>query len=130
LLAQDGVFLEQLETDVGKYLPEVDESALAKDVVKVDLNKPMAQIRATLSQYPIRTRLSLSGMIHRQKGGEEWDGPGIELWMCWVQARWWWPVTSPTPSCSRGSRAARVSHHTNTEQKHGRSYIAQLPLWI
>lgn len=67
--AQDGVFLEQLETDVGKYLPEVDESALAKDVVKVDLNKPMAQIRATLSQYPIRTRLSLSGTAHRQGGG-------------------------------------------------------------
>jgi hypothetical protein len=58
---QDGVFLEQLETDVGKYLPEVDESALAKDVVKVDLNKPMADIRATLSKYPIRTRLSLTG---------------------------------------------------------------------
>ena len=58
---QDGVFLEQLETDVGKYLPEVDESALAKDVIKVDLNKPMSEIRATLSQYPIRTRLALSG---------------------------------------------------------------------
>lgn len=55
------MFLEQLETDVGKYLPEVDESALAKDVIRVDLNKPMSEIRKTLSQYPIRTRLSLSG---------------------------------------------------------------------
>jgi fumarate hydratase, class I len=61
LLAQDGIFLEQLETDVGKYLPEVTDKDLGKDVVKVDLNKPMAEIRSTLSKFPVRTRLSLTG---------------------------------------------------------------------
>lgn len=58
---QDGIFLEQLETDVGKYLPEVMDDSVSKDVVMVNLNKPMEEIRKQLSQYPIRTRLSLSG---------------------------------------------------------------------
>jgi len=64
-ITKDGVFLEQLETDVGKYLPEVDESALATDgaVIQVDLNKPMAEIRQALSQYPVKTRLSLTGTL-------------------------------------------------------------------
>jgi fumarate hydratase class I len=62
---KDGVFLEQLEEEPSKYLPEVtdkDES-LSEEVVKVDLNKPMADIRKELSEYPIATRLSLTGTI-------------------------------------------------------------------
>lgn len=63
-ITKDGVFLEQLETDVIKYLPEVDDSTLAgTEVVKVDLNRPMAEIRASLSKYPIKTRLALSGTL-------------------------------------------------------------------
>jgi len=58
---RDGVFLEQLETDPARFLPDVDEQALAGDVVKIDLNRPMAEIRATLSKYPIKTRFSLTG---------------------------------------------------------------------
>jgi fumarate hydratase class I len=60
-ITRDGVFLEQLETDPAHYLPEIDESKLGDDVVKVDLTRPMAEIRATLSQYPIKTRLALTG---------------------------------------------------------------------
>jgi fumarate hydratase class I len=59
----DGVFLEQLETDPARYLPEIDEKTLGGDVVRIDLSKPMDEIRRTLSQYPIRTRLSLSGTL-------------------------------------------------------------------
>ena len=63
-ITKDGVFLEQLETDVIKYLPEVNDSTLAgTEVVKVDLNRPMAEIRASLSKYPIKTRLALSGTL-------------------------------------------------------------------
>lgn len=62
-ITQDGVFLEQLETDPAKYLPEIDTSSLGGDVVKVDLNKPMSEIRETLSQFPVKTRLSLTGTI-------------------------------------------------------------------
>ena len=57
----EGVFLEQLETNPAKYLPEITDDAFEGDVVKVDLNRPMAEILATLTQYPVKTRLSLTG---------------------------------------------------------------------
>jgi len=60
-ITEAGVFVEQLETDPAQYLPEVTDDHLADEVVHVDLNRPMEQIRAELSRYPIRTRLSLSG---------------------------------------------------------------------
>jgi fumarate hydratase class I len=62
-ITKDGVFLEQLETHPAQYLPEPSEADLHADVVRIDLNKPMSEIRATLSRYPIRTRLSLSGTL-------------------------------------------------------------------
>ena len=55
------MFLEELEHNPAKYLPEVDTSKLGGEVVKIDLNKPMKEILAQLSKYPIKTRLSLSG---------------------------------------------------------------------
>jgi fumarate hydratase class I len=66
-ITKDGVFIEQLETDVSKYLPEVTEKDLAgssEEVVKIDLNSmSMSELRETLSQHPVRTRLSLTGTI-------------------------------------------------------------------
>jgi fumarate hydratase class I len=59
-ITRDGVFLEELEHNPAKYLPEVD-SALGGEVVQIDLNRPMKEILATLSKYPVKTRLSLSG---------------------------------------------------------------------
>src|SRR5246500_2304440 len=60
-ITKDGVFLEELEHHPAKYLPEVDTSKLGGEVVQIDLNKPMKEILAQLSKYPIKTRLSLSG---------------------------------------------------------------------
>jgi fumarate hydratase class I len=62
-ITPDGVFLEQLETDPHTYLPEATDDILGGDVVRVDLNRPMAEIRAHLAQYPVKTRLSLSGTM-------------------------------------------------------------------
>jgi fumarate hydratase class I len=62
-ITPDGVFLEQLETDPSKYLPEATEEVLGADVVQVDLNRPMAEIRRQLSAYPVKTRLSLTGTM-------------------------------------------------------------------
>ncbi|GFR43178.1 hypothetical protein Agub_g4228 [Astrephomene gubernaculifera] len=59
----EGVFLEALERNPGQYLPEVKEDQLSKDVVKVNLNQPMSEIRAQLSKYPVKTRLSLTGTL-------------------------------------------------------------------
>jgi fumarate hydratase, class I len=60
-ITRDGVFLEELEHNPAQYLPDVDGEKLGGEVVKVDLNRPMKEILATLSKYPIKTRLSLSG---------------------------------------------------------------------
>jgi fumarate hydratase, class I len=62
-ITPDGVFLEQLETDPHKYLPEATDDILGGEVVSVDLNRPMAEIRRQLSSYPVKTRLSLSGTM-------------------------------------------------------------------
>ncbi|HWA77735.1 MAG TPA: fumarate hydratase [Polyangiaceae bacterium] len=62
-ITKDGVFLEQLETDPAKYLPDVDGAALPGEVVRLDLGRPMSELRSELARYPIRTRLSLSGTM-------------------------------------------------------------------
>jgi len=58
---RDGIFLEKLETEPAKYLPR--DLKLSGTVVPIDLNRPMAEIRAALSQYPVATILSLNGPI-------------------------------------------------------------------
>jgi fumarate hydratase class I len=60
----EGVFLEKLEEDVSKYLPEVTDTALSDSVVRINLNDlTMDELRKALGQHPVRTRLSLSGTI-------------------------------------------------------------------
>ncbi|WP_280407361.1 fumarate hydratase [Nocardia brasiliensis] len=62
-ITAEGVFLEQLEREPAHYLPEQTDSILGGDVVRVDLNRPMSEIRAELSKYPVKTRLSLTGPL-------------------------------------------------------------------
>ncbi|WP_286674209.1 fumarate hydratase [Nocardioides sp. LMS-CY] len=64
-ITPDGVFLEQLETDPAQYMPDagVAEDISGGEVVAVDLNRPMPEILAQLSQYPVKTRLSLTGPL-------------------------------------------------------------------
>jgi fumarate hydratase class I len=60
-VTRDGVFLEQLEEHPAQYLPDVDQEKLGGAVVQIDLRKPMREILAQLSKYPVKTRLSLTG---------------------------------------------------------------------
>jgi fumarate hydratase class I len=77
-ITAEGVFIEQLETDPARFLPDTTHAALADselaqrarvestsgdDVVRIDLNRPMDEIRAELSRYPVTTRLSLTGPL-------------------------------------------------------------------
>ena len=63
-ITADGVFLEELDRDPAKYMPDTTDSHLdAGDVVKIDLNRPMAEILAELSKHPVKTRLSLTGPL-------------------------------------------------------------------
>ena len=60
-ITADGVFLEVLETDPARFLPEVTTEQLDSEVIAIDLNQPMSEIRDTLSKYPVKTRVMLSG---------------------------------------------------------------------
>lgn len=60
-ITRDGIFIEALETDPAQFLPEVTEDELHEEVVQIDLNQPMDVIRATLSKYPVKTRVMLTG---------------------------------------------------------------------
>jgi fumarate hydratase, class I len=60
-ITAEGAFLERLEPDPAQYLPDTTDEDLDRDVVRIDLSRPMGEIRAELSRYPIRTRLALTG---------------------------------------------------------------------
>jgi fumarate hydratase class I len=60
-ITRDGMFLEQLETDPARFMPDFDEASMPGEVVRIDLNQPMKDILATLSRHPVKTRLSLTG---------------------------------------------------------------------
>lgn len=60
---RDGIWIEKLETNPGQYIPEELRQQGEGEAVQIDLNRPMKEILAQLSQYPVSTRLSLSGTI-------------------------------------------------------------------
>ncbi|MER2604374.1 MAG: fumarate hydratase [Siculibacillus sp.] len=62
-ITRDGVYVEQLEHDPAQYMPEITDDHLDDKVVKIDLNRPMAEQLAELSKHPIKTRLSLTGSL-------------------------------------------------------------------
>lgn len=62
-VTRDGVFLEQLETDPARFLPEIDETQIQGDAVAIDLSRPMDDIRAQLSKLSVTTRVMLSGTM-------------------------------------------------------------------
>ncbi len=62
-ITPEGVFLEDLEHDPARFLPEATDDILGGDVVNIDLNQPMSAIRGTLARYPVKTRVSLTGTM-------------------------------------------------------------------
>ena len=60
-ITAEGIYLEQLENNPARFLPDVEPNGLSDTVVKIDLTQPMDEIRKMLSQHPIRTRVSLNG---------------------------------------------------------------------
>ncbi|MBM3657551.1 MAG: fumarate hydratase [Actinobacteria bacterium] len=60
-ITRDGVFLERLETDPARFMPDIDFNDLGGEVVRIDLNRPMADIRRELSKHPVKTRVMLTG---------------------------------------------------------------------
>ena len=132
-ITSDGIFLEQLEHDPAKFLPEVTESILGGDVVRIDLNRPMTEIRETLSALPIRTRLSLSGPmvvardIAHAKLKERIDaGEGLPQYMKDHCVYYAGPAKTPEGYASGSfgpTTAGRMDSYVDLFQANGGSYV-------
>ena len=62
-ITKDGIFIEQLERDPARFMPDIKKDTLSSSVIKINLNCPMDEVLAELSKHPVRTRLSLTGTI-------------------------------------------------------------------
>jgi fumarate hydratase class I len=132
-ITRDGVFLEQLETDPARYLPDTTPADLAGEVVAIDLNMPMNEIRATLSRYPIRTRLSLTGPmivardIAHAKLKERIDrGLGVPQYLRDHCVYYAGPAKTPTGYASGSfgpTTAGRMDSYVDLFQSHGGSMV-------
>ncbi len=132
-ITHDGVFLEQLEENPAQYLPDVTTEELDDDVVRVDLDRPMAEILAELSKYPVATRLSLSGPmivardIAHAKLKERLDrGEELPAYMRDRMVYYAGPAKKPDgrPSGSFGpTTAGRMDSYVDLFQSHGGSLV-------
>jgi fumarate hydratase, class I len=132
-ITKEGVFLEQLETDPAKYLPDTTEADLEGEVVKIDLRRPMSEIRAELSKYPIRTRLSLSGPlivardIAHAKIKESLDrGEAMPQYMKDFMVYYAGPAKTPAGYASGSfgpTTAGRMDAYVDLFQSQGGSYV-------
>ncbi len=62
-ITPDGIFLEKMETDPGRFIPPEMRTFKDDNFVRIDLNRPMREILAELSKYPVTTRVSLTGPV-------------------------------------------------------------------
>jgi fumarate hydratase class I len=132
-ITKEGVFLEALERDPAKYLPDTTHDDLGGDVVKIDLSKPMSEIREQLSKYPIKTRLSLTGPmivardIAHAKIKERIDaGQGMPSYMKEFAVYYAGPAKTPAgmPSGSFGpTTAGRMDAYVDQFQEAGGSMV-------
>ncbi|MBW7849398.1 MAG: fumarate hydratase [Rhodospirillales bacterium] len=132
-ITRDGIFLERLETDPAQYLPEVTDAHLGGEVVRVDLTRPMAEIRRLLSQYPIKTRLSLSGPmivardIAHAKLKERLDrGEGLPQYFKDHAVYYAGPAKTPAGYASGSfgpTTAGRMDSYVDLFQQHGGSMV-------
>jgi fumarate hydratase class I len=132
-ITKSGIYLEQLETDPAKYLPETTDAQLGGQVVKIDLNRPMSDIRAELGRYPTKTRLSLSGPlivardIAHAKIKERVDrGEGLPQYMKDYAVYYAGPAKTPQGMASGSfgpTTAGRMDSYVDLFQAHGGSMV-------
>ncbi|MRG91410.1 fumarate hydratase [Polyangium spumosum] len=133
MITKDGIFLEALERDPAKYLPETTDAELGGEVVRIDLNRPMSEIRAELSRYPIKTRLSLTGPmvvardIAHAKIKERLDrGEGMPGYMKDFMVYYAGPAKTPEGYASGSfgpTTAGRMDAYVDLFQANGGSYV-------
>jgi fumarate hydratase class I len=132
-ITRDGVFLEQMETNPAQYLPEITEQKLSGEVVQIDLNRPMSQIKEMLAKYPVKTRLSLTGPmivardIAHAKIKERLDsGAGMPDYMKNFMVYYAGPAKTPEGMASGSfgpTTAGRMDSYVDLFQSHGGSFV-------
>jgi fumarate hydratase class I len=133
-ITADGVFIEQLETDPAQYLPEITDDHLEREeVVRIDLTRPMAEIRQTLSHYPVKTRLMLNGPmvvardIAHAKLKERIDaGTGLPQYMKDYCVYYAGPAKTPEGYASGSfgpTTAGRMDSYVDLFQRNGGSFV-------
>jgi fumarate hydratase class I len=132
-ITRDGVFVEQLEQDPARYLPDTTHDDVAGQEVRIDLTRPMSEIRQALSRYPIKTRLVLSGPmivardIAHAKLKERIDrGDGIPQYMKDHCVYYAGPAKTPAGYASGSfgpTTAGRMDSYVDLFQSHGGSMV-------
>ncbi len=132
-ITKDGIFLEQLETDPVHFMPETTDSHLDDNVVKIDLNQPMDSIRAELSKYPVKTRVSLTGTIvvardiaHARIKAMLDEGKPMPDYMKNHAVYYAGPAKTPTGYASGSfgpTTAGRMDSYIDYFQAHGGSHV-------
>jgi fumarate hydratase class I len=132
-ITHEGVFLERLETNPARYLPEVSDAELPDEVVRIDLDRPMAEIRRTLSQVPVKTRLALTGPmivardIAHAKLKERLDrGEGLPQYAKDHMIYYAGPAKTPEGYASGSfgpTTAGRMDSYVDLFMEHGGSFV-------
>ena len=132
-ITKDGIFIEALETDPAQFLPEVTHEELSEEVVHIDLTQPMDHIRATLSKYPVKTRVMLTGPmvvardIAHAKLKERLDaGNGLPQYMKDHCVYYAGPAKTPTGMASGSfgpTTAGRMDSYVAEFQAAGGSFV-------
>lgn len=132
-ITKEGVFLEQLEQDPARFLPEVTNQELSAEVVNIDLNRPMAEILATLAKYPVKTRIMLTGPmvvardLAHAKLKERLDaGKGLPDYMKQYCVYYAGPAKTPTGFASGSfgpTTAGRMDSYVDQFQRGGGSLV-------
>ena len=132
-ITKDGIFLEQLETDPVHFMPETTDSHLDDNVVKIDLNQSMDAIRAELSKYPVKTRISLTGTIvvardiaHARIKAMLDEGKPMPEYLKNHAVYYAGPAKTPTGYASGSfgpTTAGRMDSYVDYFQAHGGSFV-------
>ena len=132
-ITRDGVFVEELEHDPARYLPDTAPADVAGDEVRIDLTRPMAEIRQTLSRYPIKTRLVLSGpmivardIAHAKLKDRIDRGEGLPQYLKDHCVYYAGPAKTPAGYASGSfgpTTAGRMDSYVDLFQSHGGSMV-------
>jgi fumarate hydratase class I len=133
-ITKEGVFLEELETDVMQYIPEITTEALSDDVVSINMNDMnMDELRKRLSEFPVRTRLSLTGTIvvardiaHARMLEKIKNGEGLPQYAKDHIIYYAGPAKTPEGYASGSfgpTTAGRMDAYVNDFMKEGGSYV-------